>query len=241
MIGVPGSSPFDLRFRLLGLPVRISPWFWLIALFLTWNAFNEDPVALVLAVGVILVSILVHEFGHGLISRLCGARVSEVVLYQFGGVCAHEPISGFWKNIAIVAAGPLAGLLLGGLSLLVMIAMRLAGFDPARYLSVVLSTLIFINIFWSIFNLLPIWPLDGGQITGLILGKASPRNGRRWTHIVGLVGAGIIAVFFSTRQEFYLTILFALIAFDNFQILQVLHQWHRYGDEGFDDSDWWKR
>jgi Zn-dependent protease len=267
MIGAPGATAFDLRFRLLGIPVRISPYFWLLAAFLSWEQGIELPFVLVRA-SCILISILVHEFGHGLSSLLFRARVEEIVLYQVGGVTIHQPVREFGKRLAIVVAGPAAGIALWALTLLVTFGLIAAG-QPIRLsvehvyrwiplplvsplaakaelLAEILNWLLFINLVWSLFNLLPIWPLDGGQILGILLGHASPRNGARWTHTVGLVAAGLLAVLLFSRQAqgesyLFLGIMMALIAFDNYQFLQILHQRSRFGDDSFDDADWWKR
>ena len=61
------ETPYDLRFRLLGIPVRIHPMFWLIMALLGWE--NRNLGAVLLWVACALVSILVHEFGHGLMSK----------------------------------------------------------------------------------------------------------------------------------------------------------------------------
>jgi Zn-dependent protease len=239
MIGVPAATAFDLRFRLLGLPVRISPWFWLLALFLTWGDGSDLSITLV-GTACVLVSILVHEFGHGLSSRMFGRRVDEVILYQVGGLCVHEPVPNFWQNLFVVAAGPGIGLILGAVCLALRVGLEVSRAAIPYQLEAALGFLIFINIGWSLLNLLPVWPLDGGQILGLILGRAAPRNGRRWTHIVGLLVAGIIScIFFTYQLGVFGGIMFALIAFDNFQVLQVMHHWSKAEDG--DDGDWWKR
>ena len=50
--------------------------------------------------------------------------------------------------------------------------------------------MLWINIMWGLLNLLPVWPLDGGQITETVLSQVNPYDGRRWTHIVSLVAGG---------------------------------------------------
>jgi Zn-dependent protease len=217
MIGVPAATAFDLRFRLLGLPVRISPWFWLLALFLTWGDGSDLSITLV-GTACVLVSILVHEFGHGLSSRMFGRRVDEVILYQVGGLCVHEPVPNFWQNLFVVAAGPGIGLILGGVCLALRVGLEVSRVAIPYQLEAALGFLIFINIGWSLLNLLPVWPLDGGQLV-----------------------AGIIScIFFTYQLGVFGGIMFALIAFDNFQVLQVMHHWSRQTEDG-DDGDWWKR
>lgn len=64
MFGVP-ETPYDLRFQLLGMPVRVHPLFWLVAAMLGWR--NENIPLVLIWVGCVFVSILVHEYGHGLV------------------------------------------------------------------------------------------------------------------------------------------------------------------------------
>ncbi|MFM8704007.1 MAG: peptidase, partial [Planctomycetia bacterium] len=91
-LGEPQPTPADLRFSLLGIPVRVSGWFWVAAVLLGWNLCQGlaegDQRALLryLAawVGVVLVSLLVHEMGHALAFRRFG-QSAHVILYHFGG------------------------------------------------------------------------------------------------------------------------------------------------------------
>jgi stage IV sporulation protein FB len=100
--------------------------------------------------------------------------------------------------------------------------------------------MLWINIAWGILNLFPIWPLDGGQITGVILNRFNRRSGTRWTHMISLIFAGGLAIYFFNPQDPFMTIFFALFAWLNFQTLQTLHrEYTQYGIE--DSADWWKR
>ena len=95
----------------------------------------------------------------------------------------------------------------------------------------------------GIFNLAPIWPLDGGQITGVLLSMVNRREGMRWTHIISLVTAGILAVVMYQWGQTFMPIFFALFALTNFQILQAMHHrrsppaaWMRTRTGGSDES-----
>ncbi len=63
MVGL-AETQFDLKFRLLGVPVRVHPFFWVVSAVMGWRT-NNLP-AVLLWVGCVFVSILVHEFGHAL-------------------------------------------------------------------------------------------------------------------------------------------------------------------------------
>jgi len=69
----PSPTQADLHFRIAGIPVRIHPFFWVVALLLTIGA-TKEPVGVLIGIGSILVSIVVHEMGHALVQRRFGGR-----------------------------------------------------------------------------------------------------------------------------------------------------------------------
>ena len=118
LLAEPPPSQGDLHFRLLGYPVRIHPFFWLVTLFL--GDLNRDPIFVLAWVVAVLISILLHELGHAVVMRHYGYRPS-IVLYSFGGLAiphsgphgSRRP--GPWGNMLISLAGPLTDLILAPL------------------------------------------------------------------------------------------------------------------------------
>src|SRR5215471_17040999 len=88
----PARTPYDLNFRLFGFPVRIHPLFWLGTVLLGSNLLHQDNGLLFLAIWIVVVfvSILVHEFGHGLAYRRYGSH-AHVILWMFGGLAVGSP------------------------------------------------------------------------------------------------------------------------------------------------------
>ncbi len=171
----PGT--LDLRFRIAGVPVTVQPWFWLTAVLLGQNFVGP---LLVFWVAVVFVSVLVHEMGHALASRAYGAPAT-VRLHGFGG--ETQPGWKLPKNQSIVMtlAGPAAGALLAVVAwLLTRIPM---GILPGILRSA-LRMAVQANITWTVFNLLPIPPLDGGQVLLSVAGRR---------HYRAAVGVGIAA------------------------------------------------
>jgi len=197
MLGEPNRTPADLHFRVFGFPVRVHPLFWLLALLLGAQAYEGDPAKTLIWIGVVFVSILVHELGHAFLIRSLGEQC-WITLWAFGGLASsdgaeREPA----EQIRVSAAGPAAGFLLAVVVILgVMLSGHTAGvtFDAnrldlsalgvgsIRYLDVIffdiyfepfandklnalIHSLLFVNIFWGLLNLLPVYPLDGGQIS----------------------------------------------------------------------------
>jgi membrane-associated protease RseP (regulator of RpoE activity) len=116
-----------------------------------------------------------------------------------------------------------------------------ANFDPGA-LHVpyeIYADLVQINILWGILNLLPIWPLDGGQVTVTVLSEINPYNGRRWAHIVSLLTAAACAiVIYSQYQSLWNTLFFIYFAVINYQMLESIHRAQSLGTYG---EDWWRR
>jgi Zn-dependent protease len=261
MLGT-STTPYDLRFRLLDIPVRIHPMFWLVSLALGWR--DNDLPGVLLFAACVFISILVHEFGHGLMARRFRGEPS-IVLYGLGGLCYSHTEKTSWRRLAVILAGPGAGLTL---CLVVLLATSLAfGLTPGEHLAIIRRVLrlgvdpegilnamvklrqpmvfegywalVDINLRWSLVNLLPIWPLDGGQATQVVMSMADRRQGVRRSHIVSLVTAGILAVVCASGQaDYFLTIFFGLFAFMNYQVLQTLQHSGTFADQGGDD--WWR-
>jgi Zn-dependent protease len=234
---------FDLRFSLFGIPVRVHPLFWLIALLLGGRATN--PVDIFIWIAAVFISILIHELGHALAMRYHGQR-SQILLHSMGGLTIPEPVAWGtgWANVRlspnqeifITAAGPGMGFLFaaailfiirmfGGVveltTLLGFIPIPVAGFlGGNETLNAFIGTMLFVNVVWGIFNLLPVYPLDGGQIARNIIIQYDPWNGTRkalWLSvIVGGIMALVGAVFFRSA---YMALLFGLLAFQSYQTL----------------------
>ncbi|MDX2038381.1 MAG: site-2 protease family protein [Isosphaeraceae bacterium] len=248
MFGVPNRTEFDIRFRLLGIPVRISPFFWVAAAFL--GSEIRDGTLFLLWIVAVLLSILVHEFGHALSARLFG-QSPEVVLYEFGGLCVYEPYRERpWRRFVVVLLGPTAGFVLAALvtaglaaryGVSLVDAFQLDFVPDNRTLVAFCAFLVQINVSWGLLNLLPIYPLDGGQMAQIALIQFKRDSGLRWSHVLSLVCAGLAAVYLAQRSSYITAIMFGLLAFRSYQVLQSLHYQSRYGDAFEDDENWWKR
>ncbi len=185
-------------FRLAGITVYIH-WAWFFAfIYLTsrpreyssygWNAVE------VLSLFVI---VLTHEFGHQLACRQVGGQTSDIVLWPLGGVAYVQPPQRPGAQLWSIAAGPLVNvILIPVLSLLVSISSHLGWYDKYPDCYQWLHNVWLINLVLLVFNLLPIYPLDGGQILRSLLwfpfGRA---NSLMIASIIGFIGvAGLIGV-----------------------------------------------
>jgi len=268
MLGA-SETAYDLRFRLLGIPVRIHPLFWLVSVVMGWQDRNLSAVALWVAC--VFVSILVHEYGHGLMAKAFDGAPS-IVLWGLGGLCySHGERQTPGQRLLVIFAGPGAGFALCALVMLVFSVVF--GITPIEHLqeigglvglgpepaSVVFKlhslikieagtefvfrtyrSLVWINLLWGLVNLLPMWPLDGGQATQTLLSLFDRSRGQRWCHIVSLLVSGILAIVMITlTTSLFLPIFFASFAIINFQVLQSIHQAQTTGL--YQDDEWWRR
>ncbi len=88
VFGEPPRTQFDLNFSLLGIPVRIHPMFWLVAVLL--GPKRQDPATLLTWVVAVFIAILVHEMGHAVVARTYRYR-PWIVLYTAGGLTCYDP------------------------------------------------------------------------------------------------------------------------------------------------------
>lgn len=243
----PAPTQFDLNFRIAGFPVRVHPLFWLIALLL--GARDGDPMTLLIWAGTVFISILVHELGHAFAMRHYG-QDCRIVLYLMGGLAIPE--SARWSGghgrrqrgplaqILISAAGPGAGFLLAAVVAAMVFAVGGAvhiflayGVLPVpvvflpeaanEYWNEFASSLMWVNIFWGLLNLVPVLPLDGGQIAREILTASDPWEGvskSLWLSVA--VAAAVAVIGFGVLQDRFVGILFAMLAFSNYMAIQSL-------------------
>ena len=219
MIGRIPETQFDLRFRVGPIPVRVHPIFWLTGVIICWRAYQADPPMLMMAVAAVFLSVLIHELGHATMTRLFGWP-SEIVLGFFGGYATTARTS-TGRNLAVLFAGPGAGFALAALA---FVALRVGVEMPERVRATV-EFLEFINIAWSLLNLIPVLPLDGGQIAREILVWFSPRRGEQWAMLLSaVVGAVAAAAGYFLLNQMFLGIFFGLFAYQNFAGWQMLRR-----------------
>src|SRR5262245_124507 len=116
LLGVP--NPMMLSFTFAKIPIRIHPLFFLTALFLGAGS-GESAAAIAIWVGVVLFSVLLHEMGHATVGKLFGLA-PQIDLHAMGGTTSLPGSNnlGNGKHILISLAGPIAGIVLGGLLLI---------------------------------------------------------------------------------------------------------------------------
>jgi Zn-dependent protease len=183
--------------RLFGIPVYISPyWFVIAGVFILVYAnelaatLHGDTRFIVAAAFVVLlyVSVLIHELSHCVVARGYGLPVRRILLYPLGGFSEIElepQTPG--REFLVSAAGPALSLVLaaGGYGLMHVVS-------PDTITGTLVSQLRWANLVVGIFNLLPGLPLDGGRMLRAVIWKLT---GRPATSTIAAAWAGrVLAV-----------------------------------------------
>src|SRR5579864_4541749 len=164
---MPSARQGSIRlFRFNGIDVFLH-WSWfLVAAYeiqarkgsyssVTWNVIEYLALFLI---------VLTHEFGHALACRQVGGRADQIVLWPLGGVAYVDPPARPGATLWSIAAGPLVNVALVPVFLVIGFVGGSAGWVvtmPDAH--TLLQSIAYINLGLLIFNILPIYPLDGGQ------------------------------------------------------------------------------
>jgi Zn-dependent protease len=137
--------------------------------------------------------VLLHEFGHALACRQVGGRANQIVLWPFGGVAYVDPPSRPGATLWSIAAGPLVNVALAPILAAIFYFGRSSGWAQSMPdLYKLVGTVLAIDIGLLVFNVLPIYPLDGGQILRsllwFVLGRARSLLVATILGFIGVVG-----------------------------------------------------
>jgi stage IV sporulation protein FB len=252
ILSEPGQTPYDIRFSLFGFPVRVHPLFFVLPLLLSGGAFRSGMnvgVTLLVVTAVFFVSLLVHELGHSFAFRRYGVS-SNIVLYLMGGLAVPSGFTS-WRGsrqagltpqslIVISLAGPFAGFALAGVLAGIGLALgaeivipegglplpyfevgeNVATRSPALWMF--LNIGLWVNLFWNLLNLAPVFPLDGGQVSQQLFLMSDPYNGLRNSLVLSIIVAALIAVWGFSNRDTFMGLMFGMMAFNNYQMLSMM-------------------
>jgi Zn-dependent protease len=186
-------------FRLAGIDVFLH-WSWfLVAVYeiqtrkgdyssITWNVLEYLALFLI---------VTMHEFGHALACRQVGGNANRIVLWPLGGVAYVDPPQRPGATLWSIAAGPLVNVALAPILYGVYTLAQSQGWEnsaPDAYR--LLDTVLWMNVGLLVFNILPVYPLDGGQIFRSLLWFVLGRGRSLMVAtVVGIVGAVGFVVF----------------------------------------------
>lgn len=166
--------------------------------------------------------VLLHEFGHALACRSVGGRADRILLWPLGGVAFVQPPPRAGAYLWSIVAGPLVNVGLIPVTLAVLIGARELFPDLSEDAKGFLFAIAFINIVLLVFNLLPIYPLDGGQIVrGLLWLIVGPIRSLGIAATIGLIGALGALVLAALAQDVWLVIMAVFAASRSWAGLQA--------------------
>ncbi len=261
ILNEPDATPFDLRFRLFGTYVRVHPLFWIISAVFGWNVTQSRLLSengfVELAIWVVcaFVSILLHEFGHVWMGRAFGTD-GHILLQGMGGLAiGASALHRRGQRILVYAAGPAIQLVLYGL---LRLAITQGAFNGApKAVAFAIGIMLFMNLYWPLLNLLPVFPLDGGQISRELCCEASPAKGLLASLWISLMVAGTLALnalageygksfipaivpgYFRAPTGLWPAIFFAMFAVGSWQAIMAEQQSRRAPED--DDALPWER
>ena len=215
-----------------------------------WVGEMNMGIGLVLIAFVFFVSVLIHEVGHAVAFRYYGIP-SRIVLYWMGGLAIPGGSGGNWGNswsnrrsdplrpnqqIVISLAGPIFGLLLAAalVGLVYLVGGHVVLWGPIPYprlagtilassapLILLVTFGIVLNVFLNLINLVPIYPLDGGQVARQIMIQMDPHDGARNSIYLSIAVSILMALFCLTYlQDRFLAFFMGFMAWSNYQTLQ---------------------
>lgn len=196
-----------------GIPISIHPFFWVFSVLIGY-LMSSSIYGTAIWVVIIFVSVLVHELGHATMALIFKQK-PKIELIAMGGLTSyHGKKLKYYQQFLIVLNGPLFGV---GLFVLATFVLWLHVFQNP---TIVASIKIFqvVNIFWSIVNLLPVLPLDGGQLMRIALEGFFGVKGFKLSFLIGFVIAGIIALGSFVIRNYLMGALFFLFAFQSFDM-----------------------
>lgn len=204
MIRIPGK-----------IPIAIHPLFWLLA-FLIGFLYAGFNMLVLLWVVIVFISVLFHELGHA-ITALHYGKHPKITLVALGGVTTYDGSSlKLYQQFIVIFNGPFFGLILAGMSY----GIYATGFFQNEVITYFLRVMFIINIFWSCANLLPIFPLDGGQLMRVVFEGMFKTKGIKIALFLSTVFALTLSLicFFLIKGAFIIGALFFLFAFQSFEM-----------------------
>jgi Zn-dependent protease len=211
-------------FRVVGIDVLLH-WSWfLVALIQIQHRAKSysSPVWNVLEYLALFLIVLLHEFGHAFACRSVGGQANTILLWPLGGVALVTPPPRPGAHLWCLAAGPLVNVILAvvlfGVAMLAGVTGALAGHPDLAKLLTMVSL---INIVLLIFNLFPVYPLDGGQMLRSILWFfLGPSTSLIVAAIIGFVGVGLLILLALWLQSVWMGIMCVFVLFSCWQGLQ---------------------
>lgn len=197
------------------IPIIIYPVFWLVAALIGY-VNSGSFLGTLIWVGIILLSLIVHELGHAITALFFGKK-PKIELVAMGGVTTYDSDGlKYYQQFLITFCGPLFGFLLFLAAYLILYFHLLQ--NPLGLQ--IVNSFKWANLIWTIANLLPIIPLDGGQLLRITLEAFFGLKGFKIALFLGMVCALAMSFLFFIFRNFLLGSIFFLLTFQSFDLFR---------------------
>lgn len=208
--------------HLFGIRIRVHI---TLLLFILFDLLQSFTVGTLIFEAVLFGSILLHEFGHCFAARSVGGSADDILMWPLGGLASVDAPRRPKEQFITVICGPLVNVALIILSVAIVFGLGgrvlftssypyLFSIGPTNsYLDVVLFSMILTNVALFLFNLLPMYPMDGGRMLHCALWK--PMGYYRGTMItctVGMITAVLVGLYAVVIRE-YILIAIAILGY----------------------------
>jgi len=196
------------------IPITISPFFFVLVGIISYLNGNSLLSMGIFAIA-IFISLLLHELGHALTALSFGQRV-RISFVGFGGI-THRfgPKLKLWQEFAITLNGPLMGIFIFTSAYILNQNIH-PTHSPLLFTTV--AIFFWINVLWTILNLVPVQPLDGGQLLKIVLTMLFGLMGTKIALFLSLLCAALLALLFLITPHFIVGILFLILTLENFKL-----------------------
>jgi len=217
-----------IKFRLFGIPIGVQPFFLLLAVFLGFGLVDDRDGTIMFErmaawVAVVFTGVLAHELGHAFAGRLFGL-VPRIELHGFGGVTSWEsqgrelsPL----KSIFVSLAGPGVGISIGLAAMLIAAVTSTPVELTASFMGFVYWSLVWVNLGWGILNLVPMMPLDGGNVMASTFELFAGRSGVHAARWISLGLAVLLVIIAVALQNIFMAVLIGFLAYGNWRAIRM--------------------
>lgn len=206
------------------IPIKISTSFWLLSGLIGF-LYSQDPLIIFFLVCIVFISVFIHEMGHAITATFFGQKASIEFGFLGGLTVRQGPHLTIAKEFLVTLMGPLCSIFLA------LIGYLVAGIVPKdnEAAHTFFSLMAIANTFWSLLNLLPVLPLDGGRLMQLALESFFGRSGERFAYLVSFIASIFLTIGFFYIGAQLIGCLFLLFVFESYKAWQ--YKKYSLGDE----------
>lgn len=179
---------------------------------------------------VVFLSVLIHELAHAVAIGMFGYGPSDIILGGMGGETRNQRRARPWHDMVISLAGPFSSFLIAAVAYYAATRVPFAQTDPM--LREFVPRMLWANVFWGIFNLIPTAPLDGGQAVRnffrMFLSERRAFVIAVWIGMVGGAFAAFVAGFIF--RQIFIALFLAWFVFMNYQAWEAFRRQGYPGD-----------